>query len=253
MKFIYFNVLALFFTFISSAFAETVTIVGDPWCPYNCEPGEDKPGFMIEVAQEIFKENGIDVVYKVVPWTRAIDEVRKGKYNATVGGYIDDTPDFIFPEHAMAKSVDAFYIKQDGPLDWSYKGVSSLETVSIGVIRDYSYGAIVDQYISDHKKDSSRIQFASGDNALEQNVKKLLAGRIQVVVEDGDVMQRFLTASNQKDKIKMVGHDEGENVYIAFSPNEAHSKQYAEMLSEGIARYEQSGRLQAIKAKYDVK
>lgn len=242
-----------FFLFSFPAWSETVTIVGDPWCPYNCEPGTDKPGFMIETAREIFKEKGIDVVYKTVPWTRAITETRKGTYNATVGGYIEDTPDFIFSKTAMDKSVDAFYIKSGSSLGWSYKGVNSLEKVSAGVIQDYSYGKAVDEYINQNKKDISKIQLASGDTALEQNVKKLLAGRIQVVIEDSAVMQRFLDATHQNDKLTMAGHEKGEDVHIAFSPNNPKSQTYADILSEGIERYKKSGRLEAIKAKYGVK
>lgn len=246
MKILWF--LALLFPGV--AYAEMVTVVGDPWCPYNCEPESQEPGFMIELAREIFKEKGITLQYRVLPWARAINEVRKGQYNATVGGYVEDTPDFIFPKHPMAQSVFGFYVTKDNPLRWHYTDINSLNNVSLGVIRDYSYGDAIDPYISKYKNDTSRLQFVSGDNALEQNVKKLRAGRLQVVVEDAAVMTRFLEASHQNGEIINVGHTDPENVYIAFSPKNPKSQAYADILSEGIARYGQSGRLKALKAKY---
>ena len=37
-----------------AANAETINIVSDEWCPYNCEPGSDRPGFGIEIAMEAY-------------------------------------------------------------------------------------------------------------------------------------------------------------------------------------------------------
>ena len=36
-----------------NAQCETITIVADEFCPYNCEPDSVEPGFMIEAASEI--------------------------------------------------------------------------------------------------------------------------------------------------------------------------------------------------------
>lgn len=52
---------------LQCARAETITIVADPWCPYNCEPGSDEPGFMVEIARRVFAEAGIEVRYETVP------------------------------------------------------------------------------------------------------------------------------------------------------------------------------------------
>jgi len=37
---------------ISPAIADTITIRADVWCPYNCEPDSEKPGYMIEIVQK---------------------------------------------------------------------------------------------------------------------------------------------------------------------------------------------------------
>lgn len=35
---------------------EVITLVADEWCPYNCVPNSEKPGYAIEIAQEIFNK-----------------------------------------------------------------------------------------------------------------------------------------------------------------------------------------------------
>lgn len=245
---------ATLFLYITPAWAERIVIVGDPWCPYNCEPRAEMPGFMIETARAIFKEQGIEVQYITMPWSRALDSVRKGEYDAVVGAFKEDAPDFVFPENSMVKANQGFFIKNGNPTKWHYSGIGSLQKVSAGFIRDYSYGKALDNYIKTHSTDAKKIQLTAGDNALEQNVKKLLAGRIEVVVEDRAVMQHFLNDTKQISQVKSAGqYPEMDSVYIAFAPGKANSARYAKILSEGIKHYKQSGKLKQIKAEYGVK
>ena len=42
-------------TCAGTARADEVVLLADAWCPYNCEPGSDTPGFMIEIARELLR------------------------------------------------------------------------------------------------------------------------------------------------------------------------------------------------------
>ena len=61
------------------ATAATITIRTDMWAPYTDEPGE-KPGYMVEVAEAIFTANGDKIDYQLMPWTRCLEDVKKGTY-----------------------------------------------------------------------------------------------------------------------------------------------------------------------------
>ena len=78
--------------FVSILRAENATIVigADIWCPVNCEPNSDHPGYMIEIANKIFKEQAVKVEYQVMPWARAIVEAEKGNIQAIVGAFKGD-------------------------------------------------------------------------------------------------------------------------------------------------------------------
>jgi len=231
--------------------AETITVRADEWCPYTCQPHSDKPGFLIEIAQSLFEKKGYVIDYQVMPWARAILETREGQYHSIAGAFKEDAPDFIFPENELAISVSALFAKQEK--SWKFKDVSSLESIVVGVIRDYSYGEQLDQYIEKHKKDTRKIQIVSGDNALELNIKKLILGRIDVFPEDSSVVSYYLANHPQQEKIVNIGAVSNDKIYIAFSPHLPVSRKYAQILSDGIKEIRMSGKLQEILTKYDLK
>jgi polar amino acid transport system substrate-binding protein len=100
--------------------AETITLVADEWCPYNCAPGDAKPGFLIEIARRIFEPAGFGVDYKIVPWARAIRDARAGRYTAIVGAIRSEAPDFVFPETAAFPSGTHAFVRAGS--DWRYAG-----------------------------------------------------------------------------------------------------------------------------------
>ena len=81
--------------------ADTIIIGADEWCPINCEPGSERPGFLVETARAVFEKAGHNLEYVKMPWSRTLDEVRKGRINGAIGAYFQDAPDFIFPENLM--------------------------------------------------------------------------------------------------------------------------------------------------------
>ena len=101
-----------------------------------------------------------------------------------MGAYYWDVPDFIYPETPQGISEFAFYVRKND--SWTYAGTMapSLEGRSLGAINDYSYSVELDAYIEKYRGDTKRIQILSGDNAIDNNVKKLVASRIDTFIED---------------------------------------------------------------------
>lgn len=234
--------------------ADTITIVADEWCPYNCVPGTSKPGYLIEIAQDIFKKAGHSVDYKTMNWTRSVESTRKGKYTAIASAAKGDAPDFVFPEKEQGLSRYAFYVTKGN--SWRYTGVGSLKKVKLGLIQDYDYGAEVNRYI-ENNKDESLVQFATGDDALERNINKAKLGRIDVILEDEFVFLLKALEMGKADFFVNAGYDTGpveENmVYVAFSPSNPKSKEYAKILSDGMAEIRETGTLKNILSKYGLK
>ncbi|NIB43456.1 amino acid ABC transporter substrate-binding protein [Pseudomaricurvus alkylphenolicus] len=229
--------------------SEELILVADEWCPYNCAPGSDRPGFMVEIAQHALAKEGHTVVYKTVPWARAIANARLGLYQGIIGAGREETPDFVFPEIESGHSTHTFYVKRGNA--WRFEGLESLESVNLGAIIHYSYGGLFSDYILPNK-DKQNVQVIGGENTLGRNIKKLITGRIDVLIEDKAVFQHHLFITSTLDQFQVAGVSQKEKVYIAFSPNNGKSKHYAQIINSGMKELRESGRLKRILEKYGV-
>ncbi|MEW6711055.1 MAG: transporter substrate-binding domain-containing protein, partial [Candidatus Riflebacteria bacterium] len=165
------------------AFAgEKISIRADVWMPYNGEPGSDKPGYGIELINEIFKAKNIEVDYQNMPWNRAIEETRVGKFDCIIGAGKRDAEGFLFPEESMGFSLNNLFVKAGNP--FKYAGLESIAGLKIGIIADYSYAEFFDKYVEQYKDDPKRIFVATGDNALEKMAKMVTAGRLDGFIEN---------------------------------------------------------------------
>lgn len=237
---------------------ETITLVADGWCPYNCEPNSDRPGYMVELAKSAFARHNIDVVYSNLPWARAIEDARQNKYTGIIGAYYSDAPDFIFPKSPQGLCRFSFFVKKNDP--WTFLDMSSLKTRSLGAINDYSYSVELDDYVVTNRNNLQRLQILSGDNALDNNIKKLLMGRVDTIIEDKQVFGYFLSPAEYeqvrmsiKDAGTLPDKEDGNGIiFIAFSPKNPNSPRYAKILSDETELMRKSGELQQILSKYGI-
>ncbi|WP_435793751.1 substrate-binding periplasmic protein [Neptuniibacter pectenicola] len=233
------------------AHAEQILIAADRWCPFNCEPGPELPGFMVEVAQRVFAKQGYDVKYIEMNWSRAIQEARKGNVNAIMGGFKSDAPDFVYPEEELAVLGNAFFVRKES--DWTYEGLESLKNVQLGAILGYDYGDELRGYIQESNADS--VTMLNGDyHSLSQGIKLLNKRRIDVIIEVEPVFWYTADQLGLSDQFKFTGKMvQPEKAYIAFSPALKKSTQHADLLSDGIRKLRASGELLTILAKYGLK
>jgi len=233
------------------AAADTITIVADRWPPYNGDPDSEEPGYGIEIAQYIFDSAGHRIIYKILPWKRAVLQTRSGDYYAIIGATKNETPDFIFPEEEIGISENAFFVQKGS--SWAFTGTESLLQVQVGVIKGYSYGSILDEFFKQHKEIT---QYVHGEDPLLLNIKKLLAKRIDVVIEDMNVFfqkAKKMGVSDRIAKAESIKDETDSRVYIAFSPEIPKSEEYAEMLTKGIRKLKTTGKLDEILTKYGLK
>ncbi|MGH1482399.1 MAG: substrate-binding periplasmic protein [Geminicoccales bacterium] len=229
--------------------ADVVTLRADEWCPYNCVPGSDRPGYMIEIAQEVFGRAGHQVDYQVLNWMRSIAEARNGRHTAIVGAINEEAPDFVYPSEAIGMLSDGFVVRKG--TKFHYTGQDSFDGLTIGIIRGYDYHDLIDAYIKKHSSDRTRVQFTTGDDALEQNLKKLAAGRIDVVIDDQNVLNLAIQEFGLSHLLEIAGNDGApEPAHIAFSPADDKAAEYAMLLADGIKDLRASGRLAEILGRY---
>lgn len=235
--------LLLFIISISTQ-ADTIRIRADEWYPMNGDPLSEAPGYMIDLAKAIFEPHGHQINYQVMPWKRAVVETRAGNSDCVVGAIKNEAPDFLYPDNHWGVDQAAIYVFANE--NWRYDGqLSSLIPRKTGVILGYFYGEILDQYFKDHSGDA--FEFVSADQPLKQNIRKLLSGRLNGIIETIPVMDAQLTLLNLADKIVFAGAvGERSLLYIGCSPNNRNSSKYIKLIDQAMPEIRRSGKLQEI-------
>ncbi len=167
----------------------------------------------------------------------------------------NEAPELIFPAQELGISVIHFFKRKGYP--WKFAGTASLEKVRVGIMGDYEYGAGLDAYFQ-RNAHTPKVQIIRTEEPLVINIRKLLKGRIDVIPEDKSVFLETAKSIGVLEKIQEAGIDpitskkdlDESKWYMAFSPENPKSKEYANLITAGIAQLRLSGELKEILAKY---
>ncbi len=199
---------------VSSARADVIELRADPWCPFNCTPGSAAPGFMVELAREALAPFGHEVRYAQLNWSRSLVKVRSGEITR----------------------------------------ISELAGLRLGATRDYDYYTTeVLAHIAARSPERSEIQLLSGNDALARNLRKLLAGRIDVMVEEHSALLYQLQQLGLQDQVVLLPHAQSSPLHIGFSSRHPRPAFYVRQMEQGLATLRRSGRYRAILARYGLK
>jgi polar amino acid transport system substrate-binding protein len=230
---------------------DEILLVADEWCPYNCDPGGNAPGYIVEIAKLALEREGHRVTYKVVPWARAIEGTRNGIYDGIIGAGKDEVPDFIFPDNEVGQASHSFFVTKEST--WKFTGLDALKNVKLGVIKNYSYGVLFNNYIQLNIDNPKRIFIIAGDDPLTRNIRMLLSSRVDVIVEDQNVMAYYFKSRGRNNPLMAAGVVGNEAIYIAFSPAKHKSTRYASALDNAMLQLKTSGVLKDLLFKYGIK
>lgn len=243
---------ALFISLLISAagaVAETVVMRADPWYPVNLDPASDKPGYVIEIARLALQRAGHQLDYALYPWERSVDGVRRGKIDCLPGVHRNTVPDLIFTGESFGTDRMAFYARADAP-PFEYHDLSDLQDKVVAVIGGYGYTEQIDAYINT-ANGAPNLQVTRGDIPLQRNIRMLLAGRVDLVLESIPALEHTATEMGVLDQIKQVSPLPGSpSLFIACSPKKPASRDIVKALDEGLRELRRSGELQRILDKY---
>ena len=231
---------------------KTLTFAADLWCPVNCEAGTNRPGFAVDLLKQIYEPLGYKINYITMPWARAVERAEAGEIDGVVGALKEDAQNLIFPAEPLLSITDDFYVLSDS--QQPYTGLESLKGVAIGIISDYSYSTPVTALLVENARVSGAVQAVSGEDALNQNIRKLRAGRISVICESSIIMDHTLNQLDLTKEIKWLGGDiPSGDIYVAFSPARAGVAALSQAYDQGVTRLRQNGEIIRIYDSYGVR
>lgn len=234
----------------TNSLADTLKIATDEWCPYDCIPAQNngKVGYMGEILISAFEKKGHEIEFVEVSYSRGLALVREGKLDGTMACFKEEAPDFVFSDAIQGISNSTFFTQKGST--WKYLGKESLKAAKmIGVIKGYDYvDPTIMEYINQHPKNVLEI---TGEKPLERLLKMLLTGRLTTVIEDKVVLEYKLQQMGKSDQVVVAGYSPVKiNVYSSFSPALKNSKEYAQILEEGVKEMRQTGELKKILDSY---
>lgn len=238
--------------------AKQLTFAIDDYCPYYCKDKAStpasflaKPGYIIEILNRAFADQGYQVKYTFLPWERGLAELHKNTIDGIIVTAKPDAPELVYPEQEQGYSIGCFVTQQKNP--WRYKNRDSLNEVRLGVIQGYRYGQPVDSFIRQYHKSESQITIVSGTNALPRLLNMVAKNRIDAVIDDKSVLQNSLKRLKLEQTLGFAGcTDNPIKLYVGFAPNNPDSIKHARMLSDAMTRLRKSGEMARILEKYHV-
>ncbi len=195
---------------------EPLIIVTDPWPPFSINENQNLKGTDVEIIEAIFAELKIPITIKIYPWKRCVAMVETQKADAILDISItQERKVFLsFPNEPVSNGVTVFFTKREKQIPFST--LQDLNGLRAGALLGYSYCADLDK--TPFMRNASRVR------ALEQNFRKLLADRIDILVAVDAV--GFSTAQKMgiSDQIKIIPNAHycrGGN-YLAFAKKTGH-------------------------------
>ncbi|MDE1465013.1 substrate-binding periplasmic protein [Spartinivicinus poritis] len=176
----------------SVCYGEKITGAGDPWPPF-LSPDLPGQGVALEIVTEAFKREGYELDMNFVPWARAIDGVKKASYDVLVGTWwTEERTKFLHYSDSYLENRIKF-IKRKGD-DFEFNGLASLDGKKVGIIRGYGYG---DEFLN-------AANFTRPETSdLIKNLKKLVAKRIDITLED-EIVAKALIADKEPKLIEQI-------------------------------------------------
>lgn len=87
-------------------------------CPYMCNHPEKK-GYIVDILDEIFKRQGLQVEYQNTPWKRGIKLALNGKVDMVLAPTKAEAPSLKYPEQPIGVQHECFVTKKKN--QWRYK------------------------------------------------------------------------------------------------------------------------------------
>jgi polar amino acid transport system substrate-binding protein len=214
------------------------------WCPYACSALGLRSGFTVDIARAALESEGHKVVYKNLPYDRALVEAKSGRIDAIMPTFKGEAPSFVFPSYAVSLTEYCFYVPEDELR--RYSGLDSIENMRFVATSGYSYGEDMDAYISNNQ--GGRVILIGGDDVSNRLREIVRRGRVDALLDD-----RLLFESSQNG-VGLVNAgclDGRHSGYLALSPEDPdRSSAIAEAFDRGIRTIRGDGQICEILEKY---
>ncbi len=247
MQFLYLFASLLYCSASINAYAGDLiplTAAADPWPPY-IDSDLDSGGVSVELADAAFRTQGYTVTNKIVPWARAMEEVKQGRIDLILDAWWtqERSNDYMFsrpyidgPLKFIKKRTDKFV----------YTSLESLRNKSLALVRDYGYG---DRLLSSKEYRPVDVSdFLLGIRMLE-------AGRVDLAIENELVARTRLAKESPSSLQKLVFVEpaiSNNYVYVISGYRNPHHANIITAFNKGLTEITANGTFEKILRKHNL-
>jgi polar amino acid transport system substrate-binding protein len=216
----------------------------DPWPPF-VDPQNPTEGLSLEVARAAYKTQGYKVDHAYKPWARAIALLKRGEIDIIVNTWMtEERKSFLMYSDTYTANNIKFIKLENDPFE--FHGLESLTGKRIGVIRGYGYG---DSFTN--ATNFKRQEVAN----LHININKLIAGRIDLTLED-EIVARVLIAQKDPLLLQKISFTKNslstKKMYVTSGLANPNHKKYIEAFNKGLRIIKSNGIYDTIMKKYGI-
>jgi polar amino acid transport system substrate-binding protein len=232
-----------------SAHAAPLAVAADEWCPFNCQPGSAKPGYVVELLEAVFANQGIE--YRVLPWKRAVLKVQRGEGAAVIGaiGNIVELEQLQIGQEPVGYASDCLFIPANSTVRYQGRADDLNSLKRVGVALGYAYNEGFGEWLA-RPENKAKTLTVSGEQPAARNLRMLAAGGLDGVLESGAVMNYLLRNGGLENQVISAGCDTPVPIYVAFGPKNSQGDTLVKQFDEGMAELRKSGKLAEILARY---
>lgn len=215
----------------------TLNIAATEFPPYYGKDLENN-GFFTEIVREAFKRRGYGAEIKFLPWKRALEGAKRGKYDALYSVWHRPEREewFVFSDALPANEL-VFY--KHKTKDVSFGGYDDMKPYTIGVVRGYALPPGFEE---------AGLKTALGNND-EQNLLKLFKRHVDLVLVDKIQAQYIINSKIPEAADKLDWVDPPAHVDIQYLVISKQAPDHETLLADfnsGLAEMTADGTLDAI-------
>lgn len=218
---------------------ETLKITNGEWPPYL---SKDLKGYGIasRIVSEAFALEGIKVEYGFFPWKRAYYLAEKGEWDGTAVWLRspERERDFYLSDPVVKSSYVFFHLKS---LNFTWKNINDLKGLKIGATIGYDYG---EKFEKAEKEGIINVVRIPSD---EQNLMKLLHGRIDIFPLDMEVGYTMLYKMYRPETVSMITNSltplRADPLHLLLTKKNVKNAKLMELFNKGLKKLDEKGEI----------
>ncbi len=210
--------LTVFFVFIMTCgvYGESrkITVATLEYPPFIYSENDQAAGPIVDKVRSLFARLGVDAEITIYPIARGLSMVQKGEVDAYFS--LKKTPEreksLRYTGMPLIKQPFVFFSRNDSGIGWN-GNIDDIKKYRIGIVSKTSYGSVFDEYVR-----NGILTNIDEAQTFEQNVRKLIAGRVDLIINSYAVGQEISRKLNADNRIVALSPPvETVDSYLAFT------------------------------------